>query len=163
MEYPVTVEGFEGHQLTLTAQGFLSGPKLLFDGQPAPKGRKGGQFVLRRNDGTEIIAQVRSTMLGFDPAPQLLVDNKKIHVAEPIKWYQWLWSAIPILLLFVGGGLGALCGATALGINARIFRTQRNDFAKYLMTAIVTVASGVVFFLLAIVANIIIDLVFRKN
>ncbi len=111
MEFPVTVEGFEGHKLSLTAQGLLFSPKLLVDGHPAPKGRKGGQFVLRRNDGTEAIAQIRDSVLGLDPAPQLFVDGKRIHVAEPLKLYQWLWSAVPLFLLFIGGGLGGLCGA----------------------------------------------------
>ncbi|MBI5302299.1 MAG: hypothetical protein HY868_09185 [Chloroflexi bacterium] len=162
MEYLVAIEGFEGQHLSLTPQGFFTGSKLLVDGQPAPKGKKRGQFILRRNDGTEIVAQIHSAVLGLDPVPQLVVDGKTIHIAEPFKWYQLLWSGIPILLLFIGGGLGALCGATAFAINARIFRSQKSGAVKYLMTAAVTVASAATFFILAVIATIVLNLVFRK-
>ena len=38
MEYLVSIEGVEGHQLAVTSQRWFTGSKLLIDGQPAPKG-----------------------------------------------------------------------------------------------------------------------------
>jgi hypothetical protein len=163
MDYPVALDGFEGHRITLSPQGWFTTPKLLIDGRPAPKGKKANQFVLRSDYGTEIVAQIRASVFGLDPVPQLVVDGKKIQVAEPLTWFQLLWSGIPLLLLVVGGALGGLCGAGAVALNIRVFRSQGGNMVKYLLTAFVSLTAAVVYLFLVIVATIIIDLVFRTG
>ena len=46
-----------------------------------------------------------------------------MNVAEPLPLYVWVWSALPVLLVLIGGALGALVGFIAFATNTRIFRT----------------------------------------
>lgn len=148
MQYPVHARGFEGRQLVLETPGLFSSAKLLLDGRPAPKGPRRGQFLLRRLDGTEAIAKSLNTF--FDPVPQVMIDNEIVKVVEPLKWYQWIWAGLPILLIFVGGALGAVLGLMATGLNARIFRSELNRMMQYLAVAAVSVMAVVIYFILVV-------------
>ena len=104
MIYKLNIEGCEGQNIEVEAR-FWSGPTLLVNGHPAPKGSKRGEMLLRCNDGTQVIARWKPQCMGFD-VPQLVVRDKVIRLVEPLKWYQWLWSGLPIVLVFVGGAVG---------------------------------------------------------
>ncbi len=149
MNYPLTLEGFEGQTLEVKPGGFFKGPQLLVNGQPVTKGPKRGQMVLRRTDGREVTATWRPALLGFD-VPRLEVDGKQLSVVEPLKWYEWVWGGLPILLVFLGGALGALAGAIAFGVNIQIFHSTRNAVVKFILTAVVSVLAVAVYFVLAI-------------
>jgi len=97
------LDGFEGQSIVVRPAGLLSGPRLLVNGQAAPKGRRRGEALLRRNDGREAVARWKSQFMGLD-LPQLVVDGETVPVAQPLKWYQWAWSALPVLLVLGGAG-----------------------------------------------------------
>ena len=151
MQQYVHAEGFEGRQLVVESAGFFSGPRLMLDGQPAPKGPKRGQLLLRRNDGSDVIAQLRGVFV--DPIPQVTIDGKTIKIVEPLPWYVWLWGGLPILLLFVGGALGGGLGAAAMMINGRVFRTDMHGALKFAITGAISLVAVLLFFTLAIVLN----------
>jgi hypothetical protein len=71
--------------------------------------------------------------------PQLVVEGKTIRAVDPLKWYVWVWIALPILLVFVGGALGGIVGAVGLTTNAKIVRSKMNGLAKFALTAAVSV------------------------
>src|SRR5512136_694576 len=137
MNYPVKLEGFEGQNIEVQPAGMFSGYKLLVNGQPAPQGPKRGQMLLHRNDSTQAIATWKVQLLGFD-VPQLVVDGKPITLEEPLKWYEWAWGGWPVLLLFVGGVLGAVAGFIAFSVNTKIFRSSMGSVEKYLLTAVIS-------------------------
>lgn len=143
MSYRAAIPGLEGQDVQVQVS-FWSGPKLLINGQLAPKGRTRGEMLLQRNDGTQATASWRPQMFGVD-VPQLAVDGKVVQVVEPLKWYQWVWIGLPILLVFGGGALGALAGAIGLTISAKIMRQPLNGVVKYALTGLVTVLAGVVY------------------
>ena len=153
MKYPLNVPGFENRQLVLDAGGFLSGAKLLIDGKPANKGPKRGQLLLRRNDGTEVIAQLKTTHF-VDPIPQVIINDEIYIVAPPLKWYQWLWCGLPLAMIFMGGFLGGLFGAMALVLNSRIFRSNQNNLKKYTFTGLVSASAACVFLIGATLLNL---------
>ena len=153
MEYPLTLPGFEGRRLVVQTGGLFSGPKLMIDGKPAPKGPKRRQLVLRRDDGAEIIAQLRQSNF-VDPVPQVIIDGQTITLADPLKWYHWLWAGLPFALVFVGGLLGALAGGLATYVNGRIFRSDLNGFAKYVVTGFFSVSAVIGYFVLAIIVRL---------
>ncbi len=140
MQYPLALTGFEGQQIAVQAAGFLAGPKLLVNGQPAAKGPKRGQMLLRRNDGRAVIATWKAQLIDV---PQLVVDGQTVHVVAPLPWYVWLWSGLPFLLVFLGGAVGAFVGLIGFSVNAKIFRSTWPMLAKFAVTAVVSgVAAG---------------------
>lgn len=153
MQYPLTVPGFENRQLILETAGVWSGAKLLLDGEPASKGPKRGQFLLRRLDGTEVVAHVRVTNF-LDPIPQVVIDGKSFLATQPLKWYQWAWGGLPFLLLIIGGALGGLFGGIALVVNGRVFRSNLNGLAKYLLSGLVSALAVGAFFVVAVLFNL---------
>lgn len=145
MTYPIKLEGFEGQRLELQPAGVFAGPKLLVNGHPAAQGPKRGQMALRRNDGREVVAAWKPQFLGLD-VPQLVVDGRSVRVVEPLPWYVWLWSALPILLVFLGGALGALAGFIGFAINTKLFRSSWPVAAKFGLTAVVSLVTVVIYF-----------------
>lgn len=155
MGYTANIEGFEGQRIEVNV-GFWSGPKLLVNGEPAPKGQKRGEMVLQRNDGRQVIASWKPQILGFD-VPQLVVDGKAVNLVEPLKWYQWVWGGWPVILVFVGGALGAVAGVLGFSINARVFRTEMSEILKYVITGAVSVLAVVAYFVVALVLSILLN------
>ena len=148
MNYPIKLEGFEGHSIEVQPAGTFSGYKLLINGQPAPQGPKRGQMLLHRNDGTQAIATWKVQLLGFD-VPQLVVDGKPITLEEPLKWYEWAWGGWPVLLLFVGGALGAVAGFVAFSVNIKIFHSSLGSVEKYILTAAISALAVMVYLIAA--------------
>lgn len=148
MQYQVKIDGFESQTIQVQAPGFFSGPKLLVNGQPAPKGPKRNQMALRRDDGADVVAAWKPRMLGLD-VPQIVVDGKPIAVVEALKWYEWLWAALPVLLVFAGGAVGAMVGMLGLYVNIKLFRSSLNGVLKYAAAGAVLAASGITYVVVA--------------
>ena len=119
MNYPINIEGFEGQTLEMKPSGMWAGPQLLVNGQPAPKGPKRGQMLLRRTDGSEAVATWKPQFMGLD-VPRLDVDGKQINVVEPLKWYAWVWSGLPI---FSSLSAAPWAHSLALSLLASILRS----------------------------------------
>ena len=152
MNYPITLAGFEDQTIEIEPPGFLAPPKLLINGQPAPKGPGFSQMTLRRSDGSQAIATWKPQMLGFD-VPQLVVDGKTITVVKPLTWYEWGWCLMTVLLLWGYGWVGAGLSIVALFYDFRIFRSRLQVGLKYL--AIAGLSAGVVgvYILVSIATN----------
>jgi hypothetical protein len=146
MKYPLSIPGFSDGRVELEAGGFWRGARLLLDGQPAPRGPKRGQFSLTRDDGTLAAARFKNYWI-LDTIPQVLVDDITYQVVPPLKWYEWTWSALPLVLAFIGGGLGGLLGGAAMVINGRIFRSSLGTVARYLLSGLISIVAVVLFLL----------------
>lgn len=155
MGYTTNIEGFEGQNIEVNTS-FWTGTKLLVNGDPAQKGNKRGEMILQRNDGKQVIATWKPQFLGLD-VPQLTVDGKPVILVEPLKWYQWVWSGWPIILLFIGGALGAIAGMVSFSINTKIFRTEMNDALKYIASGIVSVLAVIAYFVAAVIVSLLIN------
>jgi hypothetical protein len=104
-------------------------------------------MVVRANDGREVIATWKPRFLGLD-VPQLVLDGKVLQLVEPLRAYEMLWSALPVILVFVGGALGAIVGLAGLSMNARVFRSRLHRVAKYAVTAAISLATAVCYVVL---------------
>ena len=155
MGYETRIEGFEGQNIEVQV-GFWLGPKLLVNGEPAPKGKKSGEMLLQRNDGRQVIATWKPQFGGFD-IPQLVVDGKATNLVEPLKWYEWIWGGLPLLLIFFGGAIGGACGAVGFMINTKIFRTEADGLLKYLITGVVSFVTVVVYLIVALIFSFLIN------
>ncbi|MEZ4662343.1 MAG: hypothetical protein R2911_32740 [Caldilineaceae bacterium] len=148
MNYPLKLQGFENQVIEVQSGGAFSGAKLLLNGSPAPKGPKWGQMLLRRDNGQEVTATWKQRLGSFD-IPQLVVDGQAIHIVEPLKWYALIWCGLPMALVFAGGALGGIAGAIGFSVNSKIFRSNINGFAKYLLAGGVSILSAVVYLIVA--------------
>jgi len=148
MDYKVEAEGFESQQIAVASAGMFSAAKILQNGQPAPKGKKRGEFLLTRDDGGEVVAKFGANFL--DQVPPIVIDGKKINLVQPLKWYQWVWAGWPILLVFAGGALGAVLGVIATSINVRLFRSEMTAVIQYILVAVISGAAVILYLILAL-------------
>ena len=155
MNYPVNLPGFEGQNIEAQI-GFWTGPKLLVNGEVAPKGEKRGQMLLQRNDGKQVVATWKPQVIGLD-VPQLMIEGESHQLVEPLKWYQLVWGGWPIVLVFAGGMLGAFFGFIGFALNTKVFRSEMNDALKYIATAAVSALAVVAYFVLAIFVSLLIN------
>jgi hypothetical protein len=139
MDYPVTLEGFEGHEIKLRVDTWSAAPILLLDGEVAPPGPKRNQYLLTRDDGTEELVKFRNSL--FDPVPQLKVGNQTYNVAEPLAWHELIWCLLPLGLVFFPGIDGILLAFAGCWVNNRLFRSERPLTQRYALTAAVTLAA----------------------
>lgn len=147
MGYKVNPDGFDGQDLEVVIS-FWTGPKLLVNGIKADKGPQKGQMLLKRNDGREVIAMFKQKMLGSD-VPMLEVDGKKIELAKPLTWQQWIVVGSPGVILFFGGALGAVLAMVGLYLNLKLFRSELNNVLKYILCVVVTLSFMIGYLLLS--------------
>ena len=147
MDYQIDgISGFESRKVVIRLPGMFSGPKLLVDDEVV-KGNW-GKYTLRRNDGKEVAARVVNNII--DPVPQLVIDGQTYAPMPPLPWFQLVWAGWPILLVFIGGVLGALFGALAAYANTRIFRSSMQPVMKYMVTAAISCTAILIYLVLAI-------------
>ena len=68
-------------------------------------------------------------------------------------WYVWVWSGLPLVLLFMGGALGGGLGAAAMTLNGRIFRANIHTGLKFAFTGLISLMATFGFLALAIIIN----------
>jgi hypothetical protein len=138
MEFPISLPGFEGQNLTVKPAGFWRA-QLLQNGLPLK--RQKGHFSVQNNAGETVPIRFKTEFL--DPIPKVIIGDDVIHLVPSLRWYEYLWAGFPILLLFIGGAVGGLLGAAAAYTNAKIFRTQRSAPAKYALTGLVSIGAAI--------------------
>jgi len=147
MKFPVQIPGFEGQNIKVQSGGLFSGTKLFVNGKQAGKGPKRGEMMLTDSYGSKVIATWRNNFLDV---PNLFIEGKLIRVVEPLKWYEWIWNGLPVVLVFVGGALGGVLGALAVSINISVFRSQQDGILKYSITGVVSFIAVVLYLVLGI-------------
>jgi hypothetical protein len=66
-----------------------------------------------------------------------------------LAWYEHVWVGWPIALVAVGGAIGGACGGAAWALNQKVFHATKHPFLRYLWTGLISVASIIVYFILA--------------
>ncbi len=141
MKVSVSLPGFKAGSVVVESSSWGGAPRLLQDGQLAERGPRHGEYVLRRRDGGTATARMRLRAGGLDPLPTLEVDGTVYPVGQPIPLYTWVWIGLPLLLLIVGGAIGAAVGVVASWLNAGIFRSERSLPVRYALSAAVNLAA----------------------
>jgi hypothetical protein len=143
MDIPISYPGFEGRGLLLK-DSFVSGTSLWMDGARVNKVNK--SYLLRDNQGRSI--EVKLKRAGLDPLPRLQIAGDLVRLAEPLKVHEYIWAALPLVLL-IGGAIGGGLGGAAAFLNLRVFRTDCAYALKYVITAAISGAALVTFLVLA--------------
>lgn len=78
-----------------------------------------------------------------------------VRAGRTLSWYDHVWSALPLMLLYTGGTfglagnlLGGLVGAAGAYLNLRIMRGPRGAALRYLLSFLVILGALVVFAIL---------------
>jgi hypothetical protein len=146
MRIDVIHPAFKSQRLAVETASLLSGPKLLLNGSVVK--RQKFRYPVRADSGAETLIQMKYNWV--DPVPTFKIGEEVVKLAEPLHWYEYVWSGLPILLVFTGGALGGLVGGVAAVTNGRIFRSARSPIAKYGLAAAITVSATAVFLVLAV-------------
>ena len=69
-----------------------------------------------------------------------------------LRWYEHLFAAWPLALMFLGGAIGGGCGGgAAYGLSIQVFNSQLPGPLKYLFSFLIGVGGVVLYFVLAAV------------
>ncbi len=150
IDIPANLSGYRRHALVVRTGGFWGGrPKLLCDGVVLERTK--GFYVVRNDAGEE--TKIKLTYNFFDQAPELIIDKEKIKLLPAFEWYEyvWIWAAFPLLI--IGGGLGGLVSCISGMTNVAIFRNQKSLFAKYGLSALVTLVSVLLYIIFATIID----------
>jgi hypothetical protein len=85
---------FQSKHLSVEQASFFSGPKLLLDGV-AVKKQKGG-YPVASDSGQPVLIQMRYNLL--DPIPTIKIGDAPIQLAAPLRWFEYAWIGLPMLL-----------------------------------------------------------------
>jgi hypothetical protein len=148
MEYPISHPDFEGQNLVVRPAGPGDFSHHLLQNGAAIKKAK-GVYSVKNNAGVVVPVKLKNDFL--DPVPKVVIGNDIITLVPPLKWYEYVWAGIPLLLILKGGAVGGGIGAVAAFYNAKIFRGQQGNVAKYGFTALISVGAIVVYIILALI------------
>lgn len=126
--------GFSNHKIAVQPAGFFRGPRLIVDGKITP--RSGAGYWVQQDDGITTLITLKRNII--DPIPQLTVAGRTYELAPPLRWYEFAWMGLPILLIFLGGFLGAVIGIIGTRSSAEIFRANCSRMTKYLLTGLLS-------------------------
>lgn len=156
MDYPLRVPGFEQRQLAVRIPGFFADAQLLLDGEPVRREAKQKHYMLHTDEGTEVHARLQPVFL--DPIPQLVIDTNTYRAVEPFRWYEWFWSALPMLLVVLGDVIAIAFGLLGFYVNVRMFRfrPERSFLAKISLATLVTIIALLTYIAFILALNFVI-------
>lgn len=67
-----------------------------------------------------------------------------------LKWHEYAWASLPLLLLLIGGAVGGLVGGAASSYNVKLFRSEKTKLRKYTISACVAVMAIFIWYFAAI-------------
>lgn len=137
------------NKLSLKLSSFLGSPQLYFNGIKVEKEKKAYSITQLLGKPFEILIKQKI----YDAIPKIIINGEPFEIAEPLKWYEYVWMGLPILLVLQGGAIGALLGIFAVKINSTIFRSERSSIAKYLITLVINIAITSFYLIIALLLN----------
>jgi hypothetical protein len=144
MQIEVLHPEFKSQRITVEPAANFSGPKLLLNGTVVKK--QNGRYIVTSDSGVETTIQLKYNYL--DPIPKIKISDEVTEIASPLRWFEYFWIGIPFVLVFTGGAIGGLCGGLAANASGRLFRSDRTSFAKYGLSALITIGAVIAFVVL---------------
>ena len=69
-------------------------------------------------------------------------------VLPKLKWFEFIWVGLPLLLMVTGGAIGGVCGLAAFVTNRKVFiETAHLPVLRYVYTAFISTAAVVATFI----------------
>ncbi len=160
LDFNINLPGIESGRLLVRA-GYFRGPKVFLDDRKLKPLKK--QFFKKTktyhiNNDANVSFEIKIKKRFFDAVPVLFVNGEKTTLAKKLRWYEYIFIFIP-LLLFYFGYIGGFIGGAAAFTNSIIFRKIKKSALKYTMVilnifAAFYVALNIVIFLLPYITEI---------
>jgi len=145
MDIAIDTPEFQGRGLAVRPASWFRGPRVVVDGELV-KGRR-SRFLVRDNHGQEVT--VRLIWNRVDPVPNVMVGDRSISLATPLKWYEAIWIVwAPLLLVFYGKLLGMVVAFVVLRKSMVVFRGEGGKAKKFLITGLISLGAVVAYSLL---------------
>lgn len=148
MIFSFELSQFSGSQFELHKNIWTGKIKLFKDGEEIEAySEKDKLYILPWQETENLSIYIKEIFYEF--APHLVINGIKTSIVPELKWYNYIIGALPILLIFMGGAIGAGIGVGATYLNMSIFRSQDELLMKYLKIVAVIIASYLLFLILA--------------
>jgi hypothetical protein len=144
MRFEVVHPEFQRQRLSVfTSDLPLVAPVLLLNGDIVKPTKS--QYTLLNDVGVPVTVRLKWNM--FDPIPVVMVRNERIQLARGLTLFEYVWIALPMMMMLVGGALGGGIGSVAAILNARVMRSDKPATIRFALSALITVGSFAVFLL----------------
>ncbi|MAT41304.1 MAG: hypothetical protein CL609_03105 [Anaerolineaceae bacterium] len=145
--YPVDIPGCENKKVEVQVAGFITPIKIFVNDEPARPGKKRNELILKGKNGKPVSVYIQSAF--FDTVPRLRVDGKTIYVAPPLKWHQYVWAGVPLILVLYGGMLGAILALLGFIFNIRLARSNLSPLLRFAAIGGITILVWAIYFVMA--------------
>ncbi|RKJ85680.1 hypothetical protein D6R50_21030 [Aeromonas veronii] len=122
MRFEVKHPEFKSQRLTIETAKIFHKSKLLLNGTVVNTQK--GLCTVTADSGAATSLQLKYRW--FDPVPKIKIGEEVVEIVSPMRWFEYTWiMALPFGLVVTGGTLGGLCGAVAVHVSCRAFRSDR--------------------------------------
>jgi len=145
MEYPIQLPGHENLKLTLRTAGAFSASKVMQEGVPLAKAK--GSYTVMLPGGETLLFKIK---LGFDLySPRIEFGGAVIEIVPALPIALVVWAYLPLVLVFLGGAIGGLCGGAATYGMLATFHSRLPRVAKALLGLALPVVAFFIYLLVA--------------
>lgn len=139
MDIPLKIEPLKNENIVLRTTNLTKGLHLVKDGKPL-KRKRIFTYEYKDSSGNPMIIKLKSNFV--DPIPKIIVNDKKYKIAPDLKWYEYAWIGLPVVLILQGGAIGGIIGGSFVCINGHIFRKKIKPLSKYALTGFLTILAA---------------------
>lgn len=148
MKYTFTLPHYPNSTFELETSIWTGKSKLWKDGELFERSSdKGKPFIIISESGE--VHRIYPKPDLPDLIPTLEINGVKHRIVQRLPWYQYVLALSPILMLFIGGALGAIAGLLTSLYNLQIFRTEGSDILKYLKVIAVSILAYIAYLVAA--------------
>ncbi len=120
-------------------------------------GKTHKQLLYEITPGKQVFIQAHTW---GDPLPDIFIEDDKISSIGSLNWLQKIIVYAPILLVFRGGAIGALCGFTAITLNCKIIRLNSSVMKRGMLLLLSYCMLAIVYLIFAFVFLVFLHLIF---
>lgn len=148
MKYAFRLPDFPLNNFELETPAWKGKPTLFMDGEILKQSaEKGEPYLIPAGNGTFVQAFPKYKFP--DTVPALEINGQKNQIAEKLHPIQFIFGALPVVLLFLGGAIGGATGLMGALLNFKILRQEGSLTAKYLKVFGINVLAFALYTLIA--------------
>lgn len=125
-------------EIEIERSSFLGKTQVKVNGESVEKQIEGNYYPIRQGKGKNKVKQMKILGSSYDGVPRVYIDGEKVQAARKLFWYELLVSCAPLVLVFMGGTLGAVLGATGTVVCLNVIRREYSYFYRLLLILAIT-------------------------